>query len=409
MKSRGRGWILGVGLLAAALLFAAFFSFLPKVYEWDTTYRPRQWEPYDLGLFHSVLGSYFPDSDFIDLRGWAADTSYTQVTGSNMITVGAEIVAAPKDRARIRRYVAAGNTFFGSATAYNLLFEEIMPRCADPDEKPLRMRTHYSGEIHVSTVENPADSVAIQYFVRDELYSKQWLSASACPHPDVAVLGHVRVDDKMYPNFLEIKYGEGRFLLHTTPLAFSNYHFRRPEVFEYVEDVLSALDEGDVYFAPPSPILGEAPPPISAGPLQFILTKPPLRWAWFGTLALTFLFVVNGIRRKRRPIPVLQKPGNHTLRFLEMKAGIYKKENQHQHIVELQYDLLKEFLKERYRLNPDEYDSFIHMAVERLEMKEPYLRGFFYRLKAAKQKRNLSNRELLDLDRSIQEFYQACP
>ncbi len=57
------------------------------------------------------------------------------------------------------------------------------------------------------------------------------------------VLGYMTYKGEKKPNFLKIYYGNGYFLLHTEPFAFTNYHMLKKNHYEYVVNTFSYLED----------------------------------------------------------------------------------------------------------------------------------------------------------------------
>src|SRR5690606_31789453 len=47
-------------------------------------------------------------------------------------------------------------------------------------------------------------------------------------------------------------------------------------------------------------------------PVRYLLSQPPLRWAWFLSLLLVVLFILVHARREQRAIPIVLPPANTT-------------------------------------------------------------------------------------------------
>lgn len=410
MRPNRTAVIIGVVLVVGiGWIIYSFMSFPPR-YNWQERYRSNSDEPYDLSLFHRTVKTYFSEADFVELNGWTSDTSYMEETSSNMIFVGMEVPVNYLEVDRILRYVAKGNTVFVSTNNPWRILNPLFEGC--PDSLRTLSRTIASNEVFLTTANEASIRVPLSYIVRKDSisYPWVWMDLPPCPNIEATPLGFIEEDGRSYENYVKISHGEGNVLVHTTPLAFANFHFRNEPAFEYAERVLSALPDGKVYYVLPNRgSSSPSSPLLSEGPLQLILSHPPLRWAWYGVIVLALIFVWNGTRRDRRTIPVVQLPENHTLLYLDVVTRMYQKEKNHKHIVALQYDLLKVFLRNRYRLNVDRGEEFYANAAFRLEMEEPYLRRFFTSLHAASHLSGMSDRQLIELDQKITEFYKSCP
>lgn len=110
---------------------------------------------------------------------------------------------------------------------------------------------------------------------------------------------------------MSFPHGKGRFLLHTNPIAFSNYTLSKRSLRPYIAGVLSHLPEGDIYWdatsrVPEAVARRRNGSPYSGNNLEndhllvSILKQPALAWAWYLLAILTGLWLL--FRAKRRQI-----------------------------------------------------------------------------------------------------------
>jgi hypothetical protein len=161
-------------------------------------------------------------------------------------------------------------------------------------------------------------------------------------------------------NFASFPCGKGRFLLHTTPLAFSNFSLLRPETRPYAEGVWSHLSEGNIYWDAVSRV------PESVGrrrngsmsnrgladehPLTFILKQPALAWAWYLLAGTAGLWLLFRAKRRQAIIPVLKKNENSSYEFIGTIANLHFREKNYQSLSEQEMKLFLAQLRERYGL-----------------------------------------------------------
>jgi hypothetical protein len=217
------------------------------------------------------------------------------------------------------RFVETGNTaFIATKTISSKLMAHLYApgRCSDS----LWDDYHFywdSARTRLSLKEPlPGVSTPLQYIRRNarDYYYWHYIDTSVfCPAQPNRILGFL--NDTMV-NFAAFPFGEGHFLFHTTPLAFTNYQLLQPEVRAYIEGVLAHLPEGPVYWDTHSQIsedvgrrrnsqdgMGRDLP--KDHPLKYILAQPALAWAWYLLLALALLWIIFRGKRRQRIQPVL--------------------------------------------------------------------------------------------------------
>lgn len=135
------------------------------------------------------------------------------------------------------------------------------------------------------------------------------------------ILGNAQFDGGKV-NFIKINKGKGHLYLLAEPLVLTNYYLLKPGNERYVEDVFSYLpDRETVWFLGDNGTATE-----SRSPLNFILSKPALRYAWYLLLGGLLLFVIFNAKRKQRIIPVLEPLKNKSVEFVKSISNLYLQE-----------------------------------------------------------------------------------
>lgn len=135
------------------------------------------------------------------------------------------------------------------------------------------------------------------------------------------ILGNAQFDGGKV-NFIKINKGKGHLYLLAEPLVLTNYYLLKPGNERYVEDVFSYLpDRETVWFLGDNGTATE-----SRSPLNFILSKPALRYAWYLLLGGLLLFVIFNAKRKQRIIPILEPLKNKSVEFVKSISNLYLQE-----------------------------------------------------------------------------------
>ncbi|MGB0423157.1 MAG: hypothetical protein ACPGED_02490, partial [Flavobacteriales bacterium] len=161
--------------------------------------------------------------------------------------------------------------------------------------------------------------------------------------------------------FIRVEYGEGEYLLHTVPLALTNYLLLEEEVFKYNQELFSHLDAQSVIWDESSRNIkllekdkssgsdaSASLRDVEEGPLSFILNSVGLKHSWFLMLGLTLLFFVFGSKRKQRIVPVLHPPKNTSIEFAETLGHMFRQQNSHNRMIRIKNDLFNDFVSQRY-------------------------------------------------------------
>lgn len=126
--------------------------------------------------------------------------------------------------------------------------------------------------------------------------------------------------DKETANFIEVKYGKGKFLIHTEPMVLTNFYLLNDDDYRYVEGMFSYLpDRKTIWFTDSEEYVNESP-------LRFILSQPALRYAWYIFLLALPLFVLFHAKRRQRIVPVIEPLKNSSAEFVKTIGNLYLQE-----------------------------------------------------------------------------------
>ncbi len=141
---------------------------------------------------------------------------------------------------------------------------------------------------------------------------------------DIEVLGKTlsKSDDKtssINADFVKVNFGKGHFYVHSEPLILTNYYLLKSKN-QYLENVMSYLpDRETVWFM-------ENDVPLSMSPMRFILSNPPLRYAWYLLLFGLLIFVLFNAKRKQRIVPIKEPLKNTSVDFIKSIGNLYLQE-----------------------------------------------------------------------------------
>ena len=196
---------------------------------------------------------------------------------------------------------------------------------------------------------------------------------------------------------LDYQFGAGKLILCSTPLVFTNYYLSRDPNQQLAAGMLSNLPEAPTVWTE----YYQTGKFEQSTPLRYVLSQPPLQWAYFTGILLLILFVIFQAKRKQRIIPVVKPPANASLEFIEVMSGLYLKKSNHNLIAKQRLQYFNEFLKRTYSL--DLYDK------QELSIQLSQVKGwsnaesvsFEQKIKKIKENRVISDQELIEINQSI--------
>ncbi|MBP6825869.1 MAG: DUF4350 domain-containing protein [Saprospiraceae bacterium] len=353
-------------VVLAGVFYYAYDSGKPR-FEWRDSWSKQAYsensdQPYGTEAFHRLLSGYFPEKKIVDIKKSLPDElPQDSSAGSIYLLVGEALYLDSAATAHLLGFVEAGNTAF---IATKTLPAEIMSHLAYMECSDYEWND-YSSEtdtfVRLSLREphnvNPAET-PMHFAVKNRPtyyvwhYIDEYYFCDSVPQFPIGYLNDTLI------NFTKCTFGKGCFLLHTNPLAFTNYSLLRPAAQSYAEGVLSWLPEGNIYWdassriseavarhrnnSPPSRIFDEE------HPLSYILQQRSLAWAWYLLAALAVVWLVFRAKRRQRIIPVLPKNENSSYEFISTIANLHFREKNYRGLCVQGMKLFLAQVRERY-------------------------------------------------------------
>ena len=177
------------------------------------------------------------------------------------------------------------------------------------------------------------------------------------------ILGYQEHGKAKNPNFIRVPFGQGQFLLHTQPAAFSNYYLLRDGNYKYTEALASYIPKGTIFWS--SPFFAKRYTE-SDNSLRYILSQPALKWAmWLGILAF-IAFVLFNAKRRQRVVPEILPLRNTTVDFARTIGNLYFLEGDHHTIIEKKIIYFLEHIRNTYLIDTYSLDEEF---IEKLHLK----------------------------------------
>ena len=218
------------------------------------------------------------------------------------------------------------------------------------------------------------------------------------------VLGYAASNGVMAgANFIKVKHGKGNLYLHTEPLVLTNDYLLQKENVSYITDLLSYLPDNvpTVWFVKKD-MAG-----VSQSEMRFILSNPPLKYAWWLFLAGIALFIFFNAKRRQRIIPIIPPKQNKSVEFVKSIGNLYLNEGDSRDMMvkKAQYFLHRvrmELLIDTQKLD-EEFINKLHLKTG--ESIEKITEAVDFIKKSQHSQFILSNRDLIKMNRILDEIY----
>ena len=384
-------WFLTLTILGYGL----FEYYRPKPIDWTPSYSDKDKIPFGTKALVELLPDVFGGQEVTSLRLPIYNhlTESKLPTKSNYIFVCQNFDIDKNDRVQLLNYVKKGNNVFISAYDFSDTLLKILDVQATLKAPSLRDTALVMNFVN-STFRKPKGYVFPQDDGRNYFLVKK--------SKNVTVLAQ---NARNEPIFLKVSYGKGHFYLHNLPLALTNYYALDSATSDFAFKSLSYLPVQPTYWDEylKQGRFGENEQSI----FRFVMTQPPLKWAYYMVLFGLFVFAIFAGKRTQRIIPVMEVPKNTSLEFVQTIGKMYFQQADHANIAQKKIQHLLLYIRERFGLRTNELDEEFKEA---LSQKTGFARLeidlLFGEIAHAERTGRLTEYALLSLNRRIDDFYQ---
>lgn len=205
--------------------------------------------------------------------------------------------------------------------------------------------------------------------------------------------------------FIRWDYGDGVLLLHTVPTVFTNYAAVEDAAWSYLYGVFSYLPDRPIQWA------GYYAPTRAAAetPFRYLIMNPSLRTALYIVLGLVLLFLLDGLRRRQRMVPVIDPPENSTRSFVETVGRFYRRHGTHAALARDMKQHAAATVHRRYGLTLDlNDDTLTERLAQRTGVPIDTVQAVIASLRRVDDPQtSWSNRDVVTLRRHLDAFYRT--
>ncbi|WP_234736461.1 DUF4350 domain-containing protein [Tellurirhabdus bombi] len=380
-------------LLLTVVAYGLFEYYRPKPIDWRATYVNKDKIPFGTRVLYELLPEFLNDQP-VEVSRLPVFNQLTETklpARSNYFFVCERIKLSTFDQTKLLQYVAKGNNTFLSAYYFPDSLAKTLGFKADLRAPSLRDTT-----LGVNFVNPSLRRKSPYHFRYDD--GRNFLEPTS---NRVTVLAR---NARNEPVFLKIPYGKGVFYIHNLPLAFTNYYLLDPNSEDFASKSLAYLPKWPTYWDEYQK-RGRFDENEQT-PLRYVLSQEPLRWAYYLTLASLLLYAIFAGKRTQRIIPIVEKPKNTSLEFVQTVGGLYFQRGDHTNLAQKKVQYFFAFLREHYLLNPSYPDEeFKETLSQKSGVSPADIRDLFRVIAFAQQQTTVSEHDLLVLNEKIEAFY----
>ena len=298
-------------LILMVVGYGLFEYYRPVPIDWSATYINKDKIPFGTKVLYELLPDVFEKQNVQSLRIpiYNQLTENKLLTKSNYIFICRDFEISKNDRKQLLNYVNRGNTVFISAYGFPDSLTKILGFKAELKDPTLR------DTALVMNFVNPALAKKNGYvFKHDDGRNYFKITKSK----QITILAK---NARNEPIFLKINYGKGQFYVHNLPLSLSNFFVLDDKTSDFAFKSLSYLPKAPIFWDEyqKQGRFGEDEQSI----FRYIMTQPPLQWAYYLTIFGLLLYAIFAGKRLQRTIPIIELPKNTSLEFVRTIGLMY--------------------------------------------------------------------------------------
>ncbi|MGW9685872.1 DUF4350 domain-containing protein [Flagellimonas sp. 2504JD1-5] len=377
----------------------------PKPINWRPSYTAADKIPFGCFVLYSELPEMFGDSEIATVE----ESVYNALIGndssisSNYIFINDYVDLDEQETNQILDYVAAGNTVFMAATSIAWQLSDTLN---------IAIESEYGVKEGSSILTLTNKKIDHDKFKLSRgNFNSHFTSVDST---NTTILGHITytidnfINDKpdqtfTKPNFIKTRFGNGHFVLNTTPVAYSNYYMLKGNQ-DYVSHTLSYLEDKTLLFWDNYKKSGRV---VIDSPMRFVLNQKSLKWVYYLTMLGLLLFVLFKAKREQRIIPVIEPLKNSSVEFAQAVGSLYHQNKDFTDLVQKKLNYFLANIRNRYHIDTGQLnDKTIQILAAKAGKDIKQTRELIEYIVHLKHKKSYTEQESIELNKKITAFKQ---
>ena len=385
-----------IGLFVGLVLAILFYEYSkPKTINWFPSYVKSHKIPYGTYVLRNELNTLFSNVDIQDVKIPPYEFLQDESKSGTYIFIDNALNFGDAEFKYIMKFVERGNDVFISTHGFiidTLNIKTTRLVTANIQEKPFFKMINRN--------------FASKEFLFDRTFVNQVFTIIDTLNTTVlSKTGYLnsageRTQEEI--NFIKLKFGKGNFFFHTFPEVFTNYNILKDDNHQHAAAILSYIDDQKTIYWDEYHKTGKTK---ITSPMNYLLSQPSLKWAYYTTLLGVLFFIIFEGRRKQRLIPIILPLKNQTLAFTRTIANMYFEKSEHKNIAEHRISYLLDFIRLKLRIPTHKIDQIFYAYVaSRSGNSLDEIKKLFDYFDQIHLKNTISKEELLELNKRIEDF-----
>ena len=198
-------------------------------------------------------------------------------------------------------------------------------------------------------------------------------------------------------------FGEGRLFYHAKKDLFYNHSYRQEDMFDYTQKILAHFDPNHLSLLDPRSA-SDFGALDDRNPLQFIMSNPPLKAAYYLLIFGALLYVIFRGKRKQRVIPVLKKKQNTSLQYVDTVSQLFYQQGQHEKLVSHMRNIFYHKMQKKFFIPPD-HKEYVQVLAKKSRISTTELQYVIDRFNSLDDYFTFNESELISLNRRLENIY----
>jgi hypothetical protein len=384
-------FILVIVTLFAILIVVQMSS--PSSVNYEITLEKTDKQAFGTYILFNLIEDLYPDQTIVHTNSTMFELGLMDQLDGNLFILTTDLYLEPEEMETLLDFVAAGNTALITSYLY------------DPQSSELSDTLNLKSLGILNSMQNRKDADSTFLYFKDtpdKHYNYKKIDVpeyfSSYDTTATEVLAFNQEDN---PVLIRTAFGEGNFLLSTTPLVFTNYYMVHNDNYQIPEKILQQLPVTNVYWTNYY-MMGRME---SNSPLRYILKNPTLSWAYYIALFSIIIYVIFAVKRKQKPIPVISPPRNASLEFVNTVGMLYYNRGDHRNIASKKINYFLDHVRRNYFIATDLSDpDFVKRLANKSGVDEKKVTVVVRSIIHYSKKPVLTSDELMHLNNNIEGF-----
>ena len=359
----------------------------PKPTDWSTTLSSNDKIPFGTYILYNRINDIFPGAKVKTFR----EPVYNVIADENIengtyIIIGDDIDIDTNDYVQLKKYIEKGNDVFIAANTFS---------------------GELSKTLKVYTENDSASATRIGFINnqwKDNLYDVDKYSSNGY-FADFDTSKAVVLGNNQYHhyNYIMFPMGKGNLYLNANPQMFTNYSLLQDMGAAYSSIALSYVKNSKNLYWDQYYTLGREG---AESPMRVFLQNNSLRWAFYIAIFSLLVFVLYEMKRRQRIIPIIPPLNNTTVEFAGIVGQVYYEQRNNGNIAQKKAAYFLEHIRSTYNIRTQVFDEeFITTLSQKSGAKPELVKELANQITQVNMTSQISDNELIDLNRNIEQFY----